>query len=108
MDTKMYRKELEQFQQISSERDFTLFTADKISYLDYYRLDYLLITLGLDWLELDFAQRHDAQFRERRNQHEAVDCGDWELLQKWEDEFLDNITDIHIRREIQKRFQEDS
>ena len=107
MDKKGYQKELAQFRQISSERDFTLFTTDKISYLDYYRLDYLLIALGLDWLELDFAQRHDVQFRERRNLHEAVDCGDWEMLQKWETEFLDNITDVQTRRKVQKRFQED-
>lgn len=106
MDKKMFHKELEQFRQISSERDFTLFTTDRISYLDYYRLDYLLIALGMDWLELDFSQRHDSQFRERRKLHETVDYGDFEMLQKWETEFLDNITDVHARRKVQKRFQE--
>lgn len=107
MDKKMYQNELEQFRKISSHQDFNLLFTDKISYLDYYRLDYLLIALGMVLLELDFAQRHESQFRERRKQHEAIGCVDLDTLDRWETDFLNNITDKHIRNKIQKRFKED-
>lgn len=105
--SKSVKAELEQFRAYGVQKDYDLLLADEIRYSDFDRLRYLCIALGLHGLEKDLVARHIGRFRERIQQHEAVDCCDIEMVQQWERVFLDSIPDEEMRERVQRIFEDD-
>ena len=85
-----WEEEEEVFRRLSAA-DASRLWDNELSYLDFFRIDSLLIGLELDALELRFAQRHADQFRDRIHLHIDRDCGDLDQLREWQDAFLAHI-----------------
>lgn len=100
-----YEYDLQVFRRIACERDFQLVTgAAEIRYSDFYRLDFILVSLELDSLELAFSQRYADRFRGRLERHIDIDCGDWDAIRSWCDEFMANICSQEDREWVAAKF----
>lgn len=102
---KKWEEEEEVFRRLLAA-DASLLWNDGITYLDFFRIDSLLIGLELDALELRFSQRHAPRFADRIRIHGDRDCGDLDQLRTWQDAFLADVPEPD-RGWVQARFYGD-
>lgn len=104
------KKELEYFKSICSVEDYEKVTSEDMTFEEFLRLDYILGTIGLNYLEIYFFNKQSEKFEGKIKEMEMIEkehegLEDVEKYDEWLEEFISKISDNNIKIKYMDKYK---